>query len=64
MESPSLEWIHRVREAHYEKTKALPLDSWLKPVDPQRVLAACEELGLKVRLADATADRTVRRKES
>lgn len=49
-ESPSLEWIHRVREAHYEETKALPLDSWLRAVDPEEAARACERLGLKVRI--------------
>jgi hypothetical protein len=49
-ESPSLDWIHRVREAHYEKTKTLPLVSWLKAVDPEEVASACERLGLKVRI--------------
>ena len=28
-ESPSLEWVHRVREEHYQKTKGTP--AWLKP---------------------------------
>jgi len=49
-ESPSLDWIHCVREAHYEKTKALPLVSWLKAVDPEEAVTACERLGLKVRI--------------
>ncbi len=29
-DSRSLEWIHRIREAHYERTKDLPPESWLK----------------------------------
>lgn len=49
-ESSSLEWIHRVREAHYEKTKTLLLDSWLRAVDPEETARACERLGLKVRI--------------
>jgi len=49
-ESSSLEWIHRVREAHYEKTKTLPLGSWLKAADPEEAARACEQLGLKVRI--------------
>ena len=44
-ESPSLEWIHRIREDHYRRTKDLPLESWLGVADPQTALAACEELG-------------------
>jgi hypothetical protein len=60
-ESPSLEWIHRIREDHYRRTRHLPLESWLGVVDPNRAVAACEELGLKVRLADTRAD-TARRK--
>ncbi len=49
-EFPSLEWIHRVREAEYQRTKDLPLESWLKPADPQEAVRACERLGLKVRV--------------
>jgi len=63
-ESPSLEWIHRIREDHHRRTKDLPLESWLGVADPQRALTACEELGLKVRLADAAEDRTGRPKET
>ncbi|MGH9365984.1 MAG: hypothetical protein ACRD1B_12090 [Thermoanaerobaculia bacterium] len=60
-EFPSLEWIHRVREAQYEKTKELPLESWLKPPDPEQVAAACRRLGLKIRLAQSPERKTVRR---
>jgi hypothetical protein len=49
-EYPSLEWIHRVREARYQKTKDLSLESWLKATDPQQAIRACRRLGLKVRL--------------
>lgn len=49
-ESRSLEWIHRVREAEYQKTKGLPLDSWLKPADREEAIRACQRLGLKVRI--------------
>jgi hypothetical protein len=59
-ESSSLEWIHRVREAHYEKTKALPLVSWLKAVDPEEAASACERLGLKVRIVRRVPERPVR----
>jgi hypothetical protein len=57
-ESPSLEWIHRVREAHYERTKDLPLESWLETPDPKRVTAACERLGLRVRLSETREQKT------
>ena len=50
-EFSSLKWIHRVREAHYRETKGLPLEAWLKPVDPDRAARACRRLGLKVRVA-------------
>jgi hypothetical protein len=63
-ESPSLEWIHRIREDHYRKTENLPLESWLPVANPQATLAACEGLGLKVRLAGATPKRNARAEES
>ncbi len=53
-ESPSLEWIHRVREAEYQKTKDLPLNSWLKAADREETIRACRRLGLKVRIRQAT----------
>lgn len=59
-EYPSLAWIHRIREAHYRKTKALPLDAWLKPVAPKKAARACRHLGLKVRIAP-TAKRQTRK---
>jgi hypothetical protein len=59
-EYPSLDWIHRIQEAHYRKTKALPLDAWLKPVAPKKAAQACRRLGLKVRLA-STAKRQTRK---
>lgn len=52
-EYPSLEWIHRVREAQYQKTKDFPVESRLKAVDPQQALRACTRLGLKVRIRQA-----------
>jgi hypothetical protein len=63
-ESPSLDWIHRIREDHYRRTKDLPLESWLGVADPQTALTACEELGLKVRLSGRKTDRTARPKET
>jgi hypothetical protein len=54
----SLEWIHRIREEHYTKTKGLPLRSWLKPVDPEKSAAACRRLGLKVRVAKTKRRKT------
>jgi hypothetical protein len=50
-EFPSLEWIHRIREEHYKKTRRLALEAWLKPVDPEKAAEACREMGLKVRVA-------------
>ncbi|MBI4526891.1 MAG: hypothetical protein HY695_24105 [Deltaproteobacteria bacterium] len=46
----SLEWLHRIREEHYRKTKGLPLKSWLEPVDPEKAAHACRRMGLKVRV--------------
>ncbi len=46
----SLEWIYRIREEHYKKTKRLPLKAWLAPVDPEKAAEACRRMGLKVRL--------------
>ena len=50
-EYPSLEWIHRVREEQYRKTKHLPVGAWLRPVDPDKASEACRRLGLKVRVS-------------
>ena len=50
-ESPSLKWIHRVREELYRETKDLSLESWLKSVDPEKAARACRRLGLRVRVA-------------
>jgi hypothetical protein len=49
-ETPSLKWIHRIREQHYRRTKGLPLDSWLRPADAQKVAQSFRRLGLKVRI--------------
>ena len=57
-ESPSLAWVHRVREDHYQKTKDLPLEAWLKPADPRKVAEASRRLGLKVSLAQPRKRRT------
>jgi len=48
---PSLEWIHRVREEHYKKTRRLPLEAWLKPVDPEKTAERTRRMGLRVRVA-------------
>jgi len=58
-ESSSLAWLHRVREEHYEKTKGLPVEAWLKPPDPRKVVEASRRLGLKVRLARPRRRRTL-----
>jgi hypothetical protein len=58
-ESTSLAWIHRVREDHYRKTRNLPVETWLKPVDPQKAVGACRQLGLNVRLAEPRKRRTL-----
>jgi len=50
-ELSSLEWIHQVREKHYQKTKGRPLGVWLTPVDAKKAAQACRRLGLKVRIA-------------
>jgi hypothetical protein len=52
-EYPSLAWIHRVREAHYQKTKGVPVEQWLQPPDPQQLVRASRALGLPVRLPHA-----------
>ena len=49
-ESASLAWVHRVREDHFRKTKDLPVEAWLKPLEPGKAVLACRRLGLKVRL--------------
>ncbi len=59
-EFASLRWLHRVRERHYKKTKALPLKAWLQPVDARTVAEACRRMGLNVRLPKLTK-RQVRR---
>lgn len=50
-EFASLEWIHRVREERYKKTRRLPVEAWLKPVDPQKAAETAHRMGLKVRVA-------------
>ncbi len=49
----SLEWIHQVREDHYRRTKHLPLEAWLQPVDAEKAAQASRRLGLKVRISRA-----------
>ena len=49
-EYPSLEWIHRVRDEHYKKTKGLPVEAWLQPVNIEKAAQACRRLGLKIRV--------------
>ncbi len=57
-ETPSLKWIHRIREQQYRKTKGRPIGSWLRPVDVERVARSLRRLGLKVRVP--TKKQTVR----
>jgi len=54
----SLEWIHRVREEHYRRTKAMPLEAWLQPADPEKTAQASRRLGLKVKVARARQRKT------
>jgi hypothetical protein len=54
-ESPSLEWVHEIRESRYRETRTLPLEAWLKPVDPQKAVRACRRMGLRVRLSGVWA---------
>ncbi len=63
-ESPSLAWIHRVREKHYQKTKGLSVKAWLKPIDLKKAAESCRRLGLKVRLAQPEAPRAPARRGS
>jgi len=49
-ETPSLKWIHRIREQQYRKTKGLPLEAWLQPADAGKVAQSFRRLGLKVRV--------------
>jgi len=60
-ESPSLEWVHRVREEHYQKTKGTPVEVWLKPANPRKVAEAFRRLGLKVRLVEPRRRSTFQR---
>ncbi len=57
-EYASLEWIHRVREEAYRKTKGLPLEAWLRPADPEKAARACRRLGLRARVAPANKKNT------
>jgi len=49
-ETPSLKWIHRIREQQYRKTKGLPVQAWLRPVDVEKAAQSLRRLGLKVRV--------------
>lgn len=61
-EFPSLAWIHRVREAEYERTRHLPIESWLKARDPEEVGQACRRLGLRVRITARPPERAAHSK--
>lgn len=60
-ESSSLKWLHRVRDEHYQQTKSLPLDAWLRPVDLEMAAQACRKLGLRVRVTQAPKQKIRRR---
>ncbi len=62
-ETASLAWIHRLREEHYQETKGLPVEIWLKPADPRKVAEAARRLGLKVRPAQPRKRRTLQPKK-
>lgn len=49
-ETPSLKWIHRIREQQYRKTKGMPIDAWLRPPEAEKVAQSLRRLGLKVRV--------------
>lgn len=49
-DTPSLRWIHRIRAQHYRKTKGVPLQSWLRPADAEKVAQSFRRLGLKVKV--------------
>ncbi len=59
-EPPSLRWIHEVRRKHYQRTKNLPLEAWLPEADPGKTVAACEQLGLKIRAVAVRKDEPLR----
>gem|GEM_PF-3206883 len=48
-DSPSMEWLHRVRAEHYRKTRGLPLEAWLHPVDAETVARGLRRIGLRAR---------------
>ncbi len=50
-ETPSLKWIHRVREQHYQRTQGLPVEEWLGPFDVKKAAQALRRLGLRVRVS-------------
>jgi hypothetical protein len=58
-ESRSLEWLHRVREEHYRQTRGLPVEAWLKPVDPREATRISRRLGLNIRLVPPRKTRAV-----
>ncbi len=49
-ETPSLKWIHHIREQQFRKAKGLPIEARLRPIDVARVAKSLRQLGLKVRV--------------
>ena len=52
-----MEWIHRVRAEHYRKTRGLPFETWLHPVDVENVARALRRLGLRARVGPGKKQR-------
>ncbi|MBI4481490.1 MAG: hypothetical protein HY652_01235 [Acidobacteria bacterium] len=42
--------IEIIGEAANQVSKALPLEAWLRPVDPEKAAQACRRLGLRARV--------------
>ncbi len=52
-----MEWLHRVRAEHYRKTRGLPLEAWLHPVDAETVARGLRRLGLRARVGHGKKQR-------
>lgn len=49
-ETPSLKWIHHIREQQFRKAKGLPLEARVRPIDVEKVAQSLRRLGLRVRV--------------